>query len=345
MKKRTEFPSLLNVVMAVVLGWHIYATNDKIEELFLHVSHNLCDNTVCQGQANALACEIFHKYAVKKFDALKDGVDAKSCEILDYALKCMENECFIKKTKFEYRPFSFPAYQWEHLRQWENELKVVMKKYNLLGEGHTAEAFYFHHGLRFSSRKIQDYVQNKDIIDCGAFIGDSLLALRKYTNKTIYCYEFSKPNAENFLKVMAANKITSGYRLINKALGESVRQIKCNAQRNDGSSSIEEGNGGDVVDMTSIDAEVKKYNINVGFIKMDVEGYGLPIIKGAINVIKTQRPVLSLAIYHNSDELFQIKPFLQKHLTDYVYEFRLQGFRNRDFLELTLICYPKEQNE
>jgi hypothetical protein len=100
--------------------------------------------------------------------------------------------------------------------------------------------------------------------------------------------------------------------------------------------------GSDIVEMTTIDEEVKKHDIVVGFIKMDVEGYGMPIIKGAMETIKSQRPVLSLGVYHNYEELFEIKPFLQRHLNDYVYEFQLQQFGSEDFYDMTLFCYPKE---
>jgi hypothetical protein len=107
---------------------------------------------------------------------------------------------------------------------------------------------------------------------------------------------------------------------------------------------LQEG-GNTAGEMTTIDAEVKKHNMTVGFIKMDVEGYGMPVIKGAIETIKSQRPVLSLGIYHNHEELFHIKPFLEKHLTDYVFEFHLQEFTSGDFNEMILLCYPKELAE
>jgi hypothetical protein len=96
--------------------------------------------------------------------------------------------------------------------------------------------------------------------------------------------------------------------------------------------------------MTSVDAEVQKHNINVGFIKMDVEGYGLCLIQGAMNTIKSQRPVMSLSVYHNNDELFKILPLLRQQLTNYVYEFALNAFYG-DFGEMVLFCYPKELSD
>jgi hypothetical protein len=94
--------------------------------------------------------------------------------------------------------------------------------------------------------------------------------------------------------------------------------------------------------MTTIDEEVENRGIKVGFIKADLEGYGFRMIKGAINTIETQRPVLSIGIYHNYEELFEIKPFLQEQIADYMFEFQLHRFSVRKFVEPTLFCYPKE---
>ncbi len=97
-----------------------------------------------------------------------------------------------------------------------------------------------------------------------------------------------------------------------------------------------------VIQMTTIDEEYKKHKFKVGLIKMDVEGYGLHVIKGAMKTIIEQRPVLSLGIYHNSHELFEIKPLLEKNLKNYVFEFKLQQFDSGDFNEMILFAYPEE---
>ena len=78
---------------------------------------------------------------------------------------------------------------------------------------------------------------------------------------------------------------------------------------------------------------------------MDVEGHALEILRGAIRTIKNQRPVLSIAIYHNSSELFEVKPFLERHIKDYVFEFELERFEIGDFPDTVLFAYPKELSE
>ena len=205
------------------------------------------------------------------------------------------------------------------------------------------EIFYFHHGLRFADKKILDYIKNKDFMDCGAFIGDSVLVLKNHSPKMIYSYEFSKRNVNCFEKMMRANNINSGYRIIRAVLGDKVGEVKVDeAGYISPAQQVSVSENGELIGVTTIDADSKKYELNVGFIKVDVEGAGLKVVKGAINTIKKCRPVLSLAVYHNSEELFEIKPFLEQHLKDYVFEFKLQHFWLGDFNEMILFAYPKE---
>jgi FkbM family methyltransferase len=232
--------------------------------------------------------------------------------------------------------------QYEYQKDWTEKMVAIGQKCAECGiKGIFPEVFYFHHGLRFANEKILAYIKNKDILDCGAYVGDSVLALRPYTNGTIYSFEFSSKTIAKFRSVMGKNGIKSGSVLIEAALVDhsAVLSVADTGKHNNGLCVCPNGN---VVRMTTIDEEVKNRGINVGFIKADLEGYAFRMIKGAINTIKMQKPELSIGIYHNYEELFEIKPFLQKEVEDYAFEFQLHHFSEGKFVELTLFCYPKE---
>lgn len=44
----------------------------------------------------------------------------------------------------------------------------------------------------------------------------------------------------------------------------------------------------------------------ISLITMDIEGYELPALKSAEDVICTNRPVLSICVYHKKDDLIII---------------------------------------
>ena len=297
--------------------------------------------SVSLDQAKSIESEMFDQYAKKKIDSLRNGLNKDSNELLDYVLNTMKYWKFFKNSRFEKYKLTFPAYQYEYEKCWLSEHSKIGKIYNLASDLMTPEVFYFHHGLRFADQKILDYIKNKDILDCGAFIGDSVLVLQNYTQSTIYCYEFSKPNIEAFKNLMKANNCLK-YRLISAALGDKVQKIFISKSKKVNShQKLIEGSD-EVVDITTIDEDAKKYGFNVGLIKMDVQGAGMSVVRGGVETIKKHRPVLSLAVYHNTDELFGIKPFLEKHLDNYVFEFKLQQFHLGNFDEMILFAYPRE---
>jgi hypothetical protein len=92
------------------------------------------------------------------------------------------------------------------------------------------------------------------------------------------------------------------------------------------------------VRLTTIDDEVRAYNITIGFIKIDIEGYEPEVLKGAITTLETQHPILSLSSYHNI-ELMDIPRFLEK-IGGYRIEFENQGYDIRNMYEQVILAYP-----
>lgn len=354
MPKSEKKISICFIVLAAVVILNMCTTFQREEEIVNSINiiqkvlkhyRRYIPDCMASRQASVIKSEIFHGYVKEKLDRLRLNLDKTSNEVLDYVEKAITYDEVRRVSNFENLAFQFPLYHQQHRKIWkEKEQSEVNKKYNLLGCLLSPEVFYFHHGLRFANQKIKNYIKNKDILDCGAFVGDSVLILKDYTDKNIFCYEFYKPCLEKFHKIMKLNNVTSGYKLIPLALGENIKNAKANSE-SIVACPFEDSHKqptDEVVSITTIDEEVKKHNFKVGFIKVDVEGHGFKLIKGAINTIKNQRPVLSIGVYHSKSELFEIKPFLEKSLDNYIFEFQLQSFKEGDLNELTLFCYPKE---
>lgn len=63
--------------------------------------------------------------------------------------------------------------------------------------------------------------------------------------------------------------------------------------------------------MTTLDKYVKENNIEVGLIKVDIEGFEQIFLKGAINTIVEQKPALILSIYHSYEDFMEIKNIIE----------------------------------
>ena len=97
------------------------------------------------------------------------------------------------------------------------------------------------------------------------------------------------------------------------------------------------------MDIVTLDKFCGDRNIsNIKLIKADVEGMGLDMLLGAKNTIRSNRPVLSLSIYHNKEELFGIYQTLKTWNLDY--HFIVKNLLH-NIAELTLIAWPEELDQ
>ena len=64
------------------------------------------------------------------------------------------------------------------------------------------------------------------------------------------------------------------------------------------------------ISITSIDDFFSGKNDVIGLIKLDVEGEELGVIKGALETIKRDKPILLISVYHRPEDFFFIKPLI-----------------------------------
>lgn len=196
----------------------------------------------------------------------------------------------------------------------DNILKIgeccyVYKKYFLPRNIFEANVFYYRYGL--SSVNSIEKLKNKDIIDAGAFIGDSALILSEYTNRNVYAFEPVKEHYEGMLETIKLNN-SKNIRPQNMALGSKDEELKiCLRGVASGLAVMLDGYKKETVRVTTLDKFVEKNNLDVGLIKVDVEGFEPEFLKGAEKTIRRFRPVLLLSIYHNMDDFFNIKPLVE----------------------------------
>ena len=77
--------------------------------------------------------------------------------------------------------------------------------------------------------------------------------------------------------------------------------------------------GTEKVSVIRFDDYVEKNKLNVGLIKIDIEGAEQSFLAGAKKTIISQKPILLCSIYHNADDFFHIKPILESWNVGYRY--------------------------
>lgn len=285
----------------------------------------------------------------EKIALLKSGLDETSKKNIDLYLNRMlylpdrDLSHFYKLSK-KYIDSLYTEEERKFKKLREEELIQYKNNFHLPLDVYAPDVFTFHHGVRFSPNKVKEYIKNKDFIDGGAWIGDSALIFTHYYNpQKIYAFELSPNNLQLFQTVMDKNNIPKDkYQLIPMGLGDKKEEIFFDDIGGLGVSALWKGNT--KAELTDLDSFVEESNLNVGFIKADLEGYGLKALKGMANTIRTHRPVLSLAIYHSTKEFFEMKPLLEQIVKDENYIITIRQFHVfiENLTEITLFAYPSE---
>lgn len=202
-----------------------------------------------------------------------------------------------------------------------NDELYVYGKYKLPVNHFEPCVFYYKHGME--TLKNTDRIRQQNIIDAGGFIGDSALVLSSYTEKKIYSFEAIPANLQKMQKTIELNSL-SNVIPVNKALYSKKTELEFNICDSASSSvkleAIPEGEKVKVQAIT-LDEFVKEHNLDVGLIKVDLEGAEQEFLQGALNTIKEQKPTLLFSIYHKPEDFFEIKPILES--LNLGYKFRI----------------------
>lgn len=181
------------------------------------------------------------------------------------------------------------------------------------------------------------------IIDAGCFIADSALIFRKYfPHNPIVSFEATNENYQLAQKTVTFNALQN-ITIENIALGDKEGEIYINTYSGGATKTSEQKNSDSAqkCPLTTLDTYVKKHNIKkVGLIKVDIEGAEQAFLRGALETIKRDRPVMLLSIYHNYSDLLHIKPYIES--LDLKYTLSIHKPADTLFTEILLICEPNE---
>lgn len=252
---------------------------------------------------------------LNKYSKLINGLDNESVEIVSNIVSALSNNNF-HFTDNEIRIK-------EDLQKKHNNriIKISDKRYIYSNKYILNQNFFefcnFYYNMDINYIKNVHFLKDKSIIDAGAFIGDTALILSEYTNVKVYSFE---PFSLNFKSLVENIKLNNKLNIeaVNMALGDEDKYIEFLApkvSRGDTSFVIEKDIYSEdkvTIKMTTLDSFVEKNNIKIGLIKADLEGFEQQFLRGVLNTIKQQKPVLMISIYHSYSDFFDIKPMIEK---------------------------------
>lgn len=197
-----------------------------------------------------------------------------------------------------------------------NEFRVAddmycLNQYFLPVKHFEPSVFFYKHGIDCIENI--EVLKDKDILDVGGFIGDSILILKPLTEKRVFSFEALAEHYELMKKTVAMNRLNDVV-LEKMALGDANEEIQIEVAGSSSSINPNEAveiTGSETVMMRTLDSYVEEHPMDIGLIKVDIEGAEQQFLKGARKTIEKYRPVLLMSIYHNADDFFHIKPIIE----------------------------------
>ncbi len=153
------------------------------------------------------------------------------------------------------------------------------------------------------------------VIDGGVFDGGTAKIFAQMGYR-VYGFEIDRLSYES-----VREKFKDMFVVENVGLGSYKHEMRCTpAGRSDNCLSDD---GTETVQVTTLDAYVREKNLpRVDFIKLDVEGAELDVLKGAVTSIARFKPILALSAYHKFDDFWTLMNFVKSIRPDYEFALR-----------------------
>lgn len=248
----------------------------------------------------------------ERYNKLITGLDKESVETVNRILGRMQLQ---SQGKTAY----FSEEEEKRLRELNRDFRIhklkdgnfAWKNYILPVNIFAKSVFFYKDGMTNFDEKSLKILKDKNIVDVGGFVGDSTLIFSDYTNKKVYSFEPSTKNFELMHKTIEMNK-KDNIVPVNLGLGSKNRQATIPMRVGAGNKVDQPAKFTENIQITTLDEYVKEHNLDVGLIKVDIEGAEQDFLKGAEQTIKEHKPLLLLSIYHNPSDFFDIKAFNRK---------------------------------
>ncbi len=161
----------------------------------------------------------------------------------------------------------------------------------------------------------------RSVVDCGAYIGDTLEEFVELTRRGgqeyehYYAFELDRDNFEKLQDT--ARKFDDGRRITCFPYGvwSEDQEITYGTMASDDSLSIYNPRETQKARVVSLDNQLK--GMPVSLIKMDIEGSEMEALKGCAGIIREQKPIMAVCVYHRIEDMWEVPLYLKELCGDY----------------------------
>jgi FkbM family methyltransferase len=171
------------------------------------------------------------------------------------------------------------------------------------------------------------------IIDCGAYTGDSIKNWQA-TGLSASSVVALEPDPHNF-RVLANFTKFASCPVIPIPLGASYTSGHYEIHGSGASARLVSSEVGNV---TCVAIDDIAHALDVGMIKMDIEGGELEALRGGVTTIQRCRPLLAISVYHRPSDLWMLASWIRDCVGACDFHLRCYGHQGYDTV---LYCVPR----
>ncbi len=224
---------------------------------------------------------------------------------------------------------------------WSTEADAIVKARSLLVDDASRTVFDQQIALRrhgdyaalgpptpddqYMPRGLEAWRQPMRLLDCGAYDGDTIRAVRAVGN-VIERYVALEPDPANFARLLASLGSDPTGRLLQ--VGVHSGQGRVSFSSGEGGAAHVDAGGTTTIEVVRIDDLCADFAPTL--IKMDIEGAERQALEGATRTIGRDRPDLAISAYHRIDDLWRIALQIEALQPDYRFHLRSHAHNGFD---------------
>jgi len=197
------------------------------------------------------------------------------------------------------------------------------------------------YGLTDLPKDVFAKIHSGGIIDCGAFVGDTCVMFNMYFPETqIYAFDPMEKNMAEINKLIG-NGIIKNTTFFHCGVADKAGKGNFIVIADNELMAINESNNADGKEIMQYDIvtlDEKLGDRKISLIKADTEGLEMLIILGSEKILKEQKPVLAIAMYHTPQDFFDLKSKIAEINPEYKFMVRRSQVHH-PLYELVLIAY------
>ncbi len=179
--------------------------------------------------------------------------------------------------------------------------------------------------------RILDLSNNESFLDLGAYRGDTIQEFLHYT-KTYEKIVAVEPDTRTFKKLQINCENLDNCVVLNRAIWSENCTLTFGDNKGRGGSARDIGVE---ISAVCVDYLAEKYG-KFTYLNIDVEGAEKEMLEGAKNTLKQNKPKLCMAVYHRSEDVFNLINLVKEINPDY--EIHLRHHPHISFWDTNIYC-------